>query len=226
VSTQRVRTSRGELALRQEGEHFEIVSNGVFLMDTRDGRSERLLATAALAAHHAPANVLIGGLGVGFTLRAALTDDRVAAVTVVEVEPAIVEWQRAQLAGFSGRALDDPRVNVVVADLRGHLASARECYDVICVDVDNGPDWTVADDNTRLYDAAGTALLRGCLRDDGVLAVWAARPAPRYEDVLRGQFADVTVHEVPVARGEPDVVYVARTSNDVAATHEPGDDRK
>ena len=98
---ERVQTPRGELALRQVGEHFEIVSNGVFLMDSRDGRSERLLATAALAAHAAPRHVLIGGLGVGFTLATALADARISSVTVVEVEPTIV-----RLATFdAGRIL-------------------------------------------------------------------------------------------------------------------------
>src|SRR5262249_21401732 len=86
----RAQTPRGELALRRDGAHFEIISNGVFLMDTRDGRSERLLATVALDVHPAPRRVLVGGLGVGFTLGAVLADPRVAAVTVVEVEPVIV----------------------------------------------------------------------------------------------------------------------------------------
>jgi spermidine synthase len=163
VIVERVRTPRGELALREVGGHFEIVSNGVFLMDTRDGRSERRLATAALAAHPAPASVLVGGLGVGFTVAAVLADPRVRAVTVVEVEQAVVDWQRGPLAAFSGHALDDPRVRVVVADLVDRLASDETGYDVLCLDIDNGPDWTVTDRNSRLYDAAGTALLRaGC----------------------------------------------------------------
>jgi spermidine synthase len=206
---ERVQTPRGELALRQVGEHFEIISNGVFLMDTRDGNSERHLATAALAAHAAPRHVLIGGLGVGFTLAAALADARVSSVTVVEVEPTIVGWQRSMLAGFSARALDDPRVSVVVTDLVHHLASTETAYDVICLDVDNGPHWTVINGNARLYNAAGTSLLRRRLRSRGVLAIWSSRPVPKYEDLLRSQFGELVIHEVPTDHGEPDVVYVA-----------------
>jgi spermidine synthase len=211
VIVERRQTPRGELVLRQVGEHFELVSNGVFLMDTRDGRSERLLATAALAACPAPAHVLVGGLGVGFTLGAVLADPRVAAVTVVEVEPAIVEWHRSSLARFSARALDDPRVRVLVTDLLDHLMSADELYDVICLDIDNGPDWTVTDANARLYSAAGTALLRRRLASGGVLATWSARPVLGYEEMLREQFDAADVYEVPVERGAPDVVYVARS---------------
>lgn len=209
VIVERVQTPRGELALRQVGEHYEIVSNGVFLMDTRDGRSERLLATAALAAHEAPGHVLVGGLGVGFTLATTLADARVSSVTVVEVEPAIVGWQRSVLAGFSARALDDPRVSVLVTDLVQHLVSTETAYDVTCIDVDNGPDWTVFDGNGRLYSAAGTSLLRARLRPGGVLAVWSSRAVPAYEDLLRSSFAELVVHEVPSERGRPDVVYVA-----------------
>lgn len=195
--------------LRRVGEDFEIVSNGVFLMDTRDGRSERLLATAALAAHAAPSHVLIGGLGVGFTLATALADARVSSVTVVEVEPTIVGWQRSMLAGFSARTLDDPRVAVLVTDLLHHLASTEAAYDVICVDIDNGPDWMVFDGNGQLYNAAGTSLLRARLGPGGVLAVWSSRAVPKYEDRLRSQFGELVVYEVPTERGQPDVVYVA-----------------
>jgi spermidine synthase len=214
---ERVQTPRGELVLSRVGEHFEIVRDGVFLMDTRDGRSERLLATAALAAHEAPRHVLVGGLGVGFTLAEALADARVCSVTVVEVEPIIVGWQRSMLAGFSTQALDDPRVNVVVTDLVDHLASVEAAYDVICVDIDNGPDWAVAEGNRRLYGAAGTSLLRGRLRSRGVLAIWSSHAVPEYEHVLRSHFADVAVHVVPVDRGEPDVVYLAVTSEPASA---------
>jgi len=88
---ERVTTPRGELVLRQDGEHFEVISNGVFLMDTRDGRSERLLVTAALAAHPEPRSLLIGGLGVGFSLAAAVADSRLREITVVEIEPVLID---------------------------------------------------------------------------------------------------------------------------------------
>ena len=195
--------------LRRVGEDFEIVSNGVFLMDTRDGRSERLLATAALAAHAAPSHVLIGGLGVGFTLATALADARVSSVAVVEVEPTIVGWNVRCWPDSPRGPLMTRESAVLVTDLVHHLASTGAAYDVICVDIDNGPDWMVFDGNGQLYNAAGTSLLRARLGPGGVLAVWSSRAVPKYEDRLRSQFGELVVYEVPTERGQPDVVYVA-----------------
>src|SRR4051794_1558981 len=206
---ERVVTERGELVLRRVDSHFEVISNGVFLMDTRDGRSERLLVDAALAAHPAPGQLLLGGLGVGFSLAAAVADPRIERITVVEIEPALVGWHDGPLADVSGPARQDPRVEIVITDVAAHLAERPAAYDVICLDVDNGPDWTVTSGNSGLYDDAGSRMLAAALRPGGVLAVWSAHPVPSYEKRLRGHFAQVTVHLVEVARGEPDVVYVA-----------------
>jgi spermidine synthase len=204
----RVMTARGELVLRRVGSDLEVISNGIFLLDTRDGRSERLLVEAALQRHSAPRDVLIGGLGVDSSLVAALADVRVAQVTVVEVERTLVDWHDTHLASFSGGLLLAARVAVVVADISTHLAAHVSSYDVLCLDVDNGPDWTVTDENAALYDDAGTSLVVGSLRPRGVLSVWSARASPPYEQRLRTQLDDVTVLEVPLPRGEPDVVYV------------------
>jgi spermidine synthase len=203
----RIETARGELVLRKDGEHFEVISNGVFLMDTRDGRSERLLVNAALEAHPAPRSLLIGGLGVGFSLGAAVEVQGLERITVVEIEPVLVEWYEREL---KGTAHHDPRVSVVIGDVAEHAGR----YDVVCLDVDNGPDWTVADANTSLYDETGTAALAGRLTTGGVLAVWSAHAVPSYEAVLRRHFSDVHVFSVDVARGEPDVVYVAKANRD------------
>jgi len=191
--------------LRRDGEHFEVISNGLFLMDTRDGRSERLLVTASLDAHPGPRSLLIGGLGVGFSLEAAVSDERLEQITVVEIEPTLLRWYDEQLGGAAHR---DPRVTVVIDDISQHDGS----YDVICLDVDNGPDWTVTETNSGLYDAAGTAMLAGRLNPGGVLAVWSAHQVASYEEVLRTQFRHVRALTVDVARGEPDVVYVASTT--------------
>ncbi|MFJ8745273.1 spermidine synthase [Embleya sp. NPDC127516] len=265
---ERVPAADGELVLRQVGEHYEIISNGCFLMDTRAGASERLLvrtaldalegvdARGALATPEAPdapetlgvaggLRILVGGLGVGFTLREALTDPRVGQVTVVEREPAVVRWGRGPLAPFSGHALADSRVRVITSDLvawvrspsiapadgvseradreaaarsgkgsdeRPHVSreGSDERFHALCLDIDNGPDWTVTDGNASLYDDAGLAALRARLLPGGVLTVWSATASPAFADRLRARFAQVTVHQVPVPRGEPDVVFVAR----------------
>ena len=200
-------TPRGELVLRRRDDHLEVISNGVFLMDTRDGRSERLLVRAALDTHPAPRTILIGGLGVGFSLVEAIRDRRLVDIVVVEVEETVVHWHRDGL--LDGAALDDPRVSIVVTDIAAHLHANAASYDVICLDVDNGPDWTVTPDNDSLYDDAGTTLLRDRLAAHGVLAVWSAHAVPSYEAVLRRHFMTVDVLTVDVPRGEPDVVYVA-----------------
>jgi spermidine synthase len=212
----RISTERGELVLRQEGNDFQVISNGTFLMDTRAGRSERLLVDAALERHSAPKNVLIGGLGIGFSLVAALADHRVAQVTVVEIEQALVDWHDTHLASFSGGLLHDARVAVVVADISTHLAAHPSSYDVVCLDVDNGPDWTVIETNRALYDDAGSRLVVGALRPRGVLSVWSANASAPYEQRLRTYLDELTVLTVPRDRGEPDVVYVGTRRPDPA----------
>ena len=207
---ERVATGRGELALRRVGDHYEIISNGAFLMDTRGGASERLLVRAALDAVRAGARLLIGGLGVGFSLDEAARSDRPGRITVVEVEPALVAWHASHLRRFSGTALDDPRVEVVTADLLAWLRGTDGTYEAICLDIDNGPEWTTFDQNAALYTDAGLSLLRSRLVPGGVLAVWSAAASEDFARRLRDHLGEVTVHRVPVARGQPDVVYLAR----------------
>ncbi|MFI0736876.1 spermidine synthase [Streptomyces sp. NPDC021100] len=219
----------GEVALRRRGPAegarpvYEIIANGCFLMDTSDGRSERLLVDAALRAlpaGRAEPAVLIGGLGVGFSLAHAAAEPRWGRITVVERERAVIDWHRAgPLSAVSGAALADPRVRIVEADLLAHLdapapASATSpdapAYDAICLDIDNGPDWTVTEDNKGLYSPTGLAACRARLRPGGVLAVWSAQPSERFEEALRNAgFAGVTTEEIIVARGVPDVVHLA-----------------
>jgi spermidine synthase len=204
----------GEVALRRRGEHYELIANGTFLMDTSDGRSERLLVDAALDALDAdlerPA-LLIGGLGVGFSLARAAAEPRWGPITVVEREPAVVEWHRAgPLAPFSGRALDDPRVRVTRDDLVAYVTHAAGTYDALCLDIDNGPDWTVTENNGSLYSPGGLSACRERLNPGGVLAVWSAQPSAAFEARLRGAgFGQVRTVEVPVSRGVPDAVHLA-----------------
>ncbi|MEJ3744464.1 spermidine synthase [Actinomycetes bacterium KLBMP 9797] len=209
VTLDRVVTARGELVLRASGGHHEVISNGVFLMDTRAGESERLLVRAALGAAPDGAALLIGGLGVGFSLAEAAASAKPARIVVVEIEPALVGWHRTHLAPFSAGALDDPRVEVVTADLLPWLRATGDRFGAICLDIDNGPDWTVFDGNAALYDDSGLALLRARLAPGGVVAVWSANAAPRYAERLAAAIGPVRTYPVPVPRGEPDVVYLA-----------------
>jgi spermidine synthase len=209
----------GEVALRRRGEHFEIIANGCFLMDTSDGRSERLLVRAACDAlpGRPGMSVLIGGLGVGFSLAEAAAEPRWGRITVVERESAVVDWHRyGPLAPFSEHALEDPRVEVIEADLVSYVQAyaqvgAVPAYDALCLDIDNGPDWTVTDGNVGLYSADGLTACRERLAPGGVLAVWSARPSAAFEKVLESVgFTEVRTIEIPVIRGVPDVVHLAR----------------
>lgn len=201
----------GELVLRRSGSAFEIIAAGMFLMDTRNGESERLMVTAAAAAAPHRPRVLLGGLGVGYSLRAALDDAAAESVVVVEREPVVVAWNRTgPLREVHGDALSEQRVTVVTAELRAWLGSTDTRFDVICLDVDNGPEWTVTEGNNALYDAEGLDLLARGLTAGGVLAVWSAGPSERFTTALRERFGEVRTLEVPVPRGEPDVVWLAR----------------
>ncbi len=155
--------------------------------------------------------MLIGGLGVGFSLARALAEPRWQRITVVEREPAVVDWHReGRFAPYCGQALDDPRVRLLAEDLPAYLAATADTYDALCLDIDNGPDWTVTENNGTLYSPSGLTACRGRLNPGGVLAVWSAQPSVAFEAGLRAAgFAAVRTLEVPVTRGVPDVVHVA-----------------
>ncbi|MET9546004.1 spermidine synthase [Streptomyces sp. NPDC006627] len=209
----------GEVVLRRHGELLQIIANGCFLMDTSDGRSERLLVDAArdsLDDRPGPA-VLIGGLGVGFSLAHAAADPRWGRITVVEREAAIIDWHRSgPLAELSAAALADPRTRILHTDLVTYINGAAEplsgtpeTYDALCLDIDNGPDWTVTEGNNSLYSPAGLAACKARLTPGGVLAVWSAKPSSAFDDALRNAgFHQVRTEEIAVARGVPDVVHL------------------
>ncbi|HET6860276.1 MAG TPA: spermidine synthase [Streptomyces sp.] len=216
----------GEVVLRERGEHFEIIANGCFLMDTSDGRSERRLVDAALdalPAGRSSPSLLIGGLGVGFSLARAAAQARWERIVVVERERAVIDWHReGPLSRISGSALADSRCDIIHIDLVDYIRKGRDVpilsrpapppdtYDALCLDIDNGPDWTVTDSNGDLYSPPGLAGCMGLLRPGGILAVWSARPSAAFEDSMRNAgFNLVRTEEIPVARGVPDVVHLA-----------------
>jgi spermidine synthase len=184
----------GELRLIRRGDDFWIMLGANALMSTRLRGSEEALATLAcerIAGRPQPA-MLIGGLGMGFTLRAALGAlPRGAEVVVSELVPAIVAWARGPMAHVHGSSLDDPRVRIDEGDVGDLIAAARSSFDAILLDVDNGPDALSRESNDRLYDLEGLRRARSALRPGGLLAVWVGRarqclrPAPR-QGRLRG----------------------------------------
>jgi spermidine synthase len=200
-------TPHGELLLRRVDDAFELIANGVFLMDSRDGRSERELVRRALP--DGPADVLIGGLGFGFSAAEALSSPNVRAVTVVEIEESIVDWAGTTLRPVTGLDLDDPRLELVVEDFAAYLGRTEARVDAICLDVDNGPDWLVHEANAHLYTREGLAELRARLRPGGRLTVWSHAPAAGLLADLEALFGDPYAVEVPRPGLPPDVIYVA-----------------
>ena len=163
---------------RRHGDYY-IDPDNEQLMSTRDHGSEDALAEIACADLPNPERprVLIGGLGLGFTLRAAMAvlPPR-AEIVVAEVFQAVVDWNRTYAEDLPGRPLDDPRVEVVVSDVQKMIGQRQKPYDAIMLDIDNGPDGWCIRSNGRLYDRGGLADLRDTLKPGGTLAVWSAAP--------------------------------------------------
>ena len=203
----------GEVVLRRRatprGPLVDLVCAGVMVMDDQDTESERELATAALAALDGDRlDVVIGGLGLGFTLLTALADPRVASATVVEVEPAIVGWVGEGLVPATAGVLADPRTRVVVGDVTQVLPTLSEAgADAVLPDVDNGPDFLVAETNAGLYDDAALAVAGTRLRPGGLLAIWSASAAPDLAAAMRDAVGPVQVHRSTVRREGRDLDY-------------------
>lgn len=191
-----------EFVLARHGDDWVVRVNSRILMSSRMHASEESLAEHSLELFREPRAVLIGGLGLGFTLRAVL--DRVAGdavVTVAELVPELVGWNRAQLAELNGRALDDARCQVVVGDVFDTIKRSRGAFDVIMLDVDNGPIALSHAANQRLYGEQGLRVCHQALRSKGVLAVWSAGVNARFERRLSEAGFDVKVMRVAVRPG-------------------------
>jgi spermidine synthase len=177
----------GELRLMRRGGEFSIRLGAAELMNSRLGGSEEALAALAcekIAARSRP-RILIGGLGMGFTLRAALRAlDASARVEVAELVPAVVQWAEGPMAEILAGSLNDPRVKIDVADVADMIRAAASRYDAILLDVDNGPQGLTRAANDRLYDARGLAAARAALEIGGVLAVWSSAPDRRFAQRL------------------------------------------
>jgi len=193
----------GELRLMQRGAEYSIMSGPIELMNSRLSGSEEALATlvSARLQTRPAAHVLIGGFGMGFTLRAALASlGPQAQVTLAELVPAVIRWARGPMAHLTGACLDDPRVRVVEADVGLLIGGAEGAYDAILLDVDNGPEGLSRADNDRLYDRTGLDAARRALRPGGILAVWSSSPSAPFNHRLRKAGYAVEEHRVRAGR--------------------------
>jgi spermidine synthase len=188
LDTVQVPGGGGELRLKRRGAEFAIMLGSEELMNSRLSGSEEALATIAcgrIRDRKSP-RVLIGGLGMGFTLRAALAAlGPDAAVVVAELVPAVVAWAKTSMAEIFGESMRDSRVSIRETDVGEVIRSGASAFDAILLDVDNGPEGLTRKTNDALYDLKGLGAARMALRPGGVLAVWSAKPNPKFTWRLR-----------------------------------------
>lgn len=188
LDSARVPDGGGELCLYRRGEEFSIRIGNRELMNSRVHASEEALAEMACAriASRTRPRILIGGLGMGFTLAAALRGLSAGGdVLVAELVPAVVAWNRRLLAALAGHPLQDARVTVKEVDVGQILRAERQAYDAILLDVDNGPATLGRQENDWLYARPGLEAAHAALRPAGVLGVWSAAPHPVFAQRLR-----------------------------------------
>ena len=215
IDTARIPGTDGELRLMQRDTEFSIMLGTNELMNSRLSGSEAALATLAAKKIEkvAKPHVLIGGLGMGFTLRAALTvlgPD--AKIVVAELVPAVVAWARGPMAEIFGDSLNDPRVSILETDVTEVIRSKPRAFDAILLDVDNGPEGLTRKANDALYNSAGLNAAHAALRPGGVLAVWSSGPNPPFAKRLRGAGFDaneVAVRATGRGGGARHVIWIA-----------------
>ncbi|TXJ19300.1 MAG: spermidine synthase [Afipia sp.] len=205
----------GELRLLRRGTEFSIKLGQNELMNSRLSGSEEALATLTcerLTERKQP-RLLIGGLGMGFTLRAALSRlGADASIVVAELVPEVVAWARGPMAEVFGDSLSDPRVSIREMDVGLLMRAERSAYDAILLDVDNGPEGLSREANDALYNTSGLAMAHAALRPGGVLAVWSSGPDPRFTQRLMKAGFDVDEKKTRASRkggGARHVIWIA-----------------
>jgi spermidine synthase len=215
IDTARVPGTDGELRLMRRGAEFSIMLGTNQLMNSRLSGSEAALATLAARKIEkiASPHVLIGGLGMGFTLRAALgVLGSSAHVVVAELVPAVVAWSRGPMAGIFGGSLNDPRVDIREMDVAQVIQRHPQTFDAILLDVDNGPEGLTRKANDALYDVPGLKRIRAALRQGGVFAVWSSGPNPKFSKrLVQAGFAvnEVAVRATGSGGGARHVIWIA-----------------
>ncbi|NVB79566.1 MAG: hypothetical protein HOV81_14310 [Kofleriaceae bacterium] len=206
----RAKVGGNELVLAKRGDEFAIRVRGAELMNSRSHGSEDLLGKLGCAdlAKVSSARILIGGLGMGFTARAVLDSVRPdAQVTIRELVPDVVGWNREHLGDLARRPLDDPRVRIEMGDVKDAIAAGEGAWNAILLDVDNGPDAFTSPQNAGLYGLKGLIAARRALAPGGTFAVWSVEDDRKFTDRLRGAGFEVDKQRVP-ARPNSNVKHV------------------
>lgn len=239
----------GEVVLRRRGDVLELIVDGVFAMDSADTTTEQALATLALEqlhrtsprqpahtqahtqaraqartqAHTEGRRIVVGGLGLGYTLAALLDDPGVVRVEVVELDRHLIDWARDGLVQPAGRLLADSRVRVRVADVRTAVTQLEPgAADAVLLDVDNGPGFLVHATNGEVYRRPFLCAATRALRPGGVLAVWSADPAPGLQALLVEVCGECVAVPLPVHRAGRDLTYLVYLATRRAAAPGPG----
>ncbi|MDF2900716.1 MAG: hypothetical protein K0Q62_775 [Phenylobacterium sp.] len=199
----------------RRGEEFSIMSGPIELMNSRMSNSEKVLASAACErlAGRKGVRMLIGGLGMGFTLRAALAElPADAQVVTAELVPEVVAWARGPMAHIFEGSLEDPRVTIEEADVGRLIAQAASGYDAILLDVDNGPGGLSREENDSLYSVEGLRAAAKALSPGGLLAVWSSGPSDAFARRLRTtgyQVEEIRVHAHRKGKGARHIIWIA-----------------
>jgi spermidine synthase len=212
-----------DLRLMQRGTEFAIFAGPTPLMNSRMSSSEVILAEIACARlkDRRKIHMLIGGYGMGFTLRAALAGlGKDAHVTVAEIVPAVLDWARGPMRELTAGCLDDARVAIHAGDVGDAIAAARGGFDAILLDVDNGPDGLSRAANDRLYDVRGLEAARLALKPGGLLAVWSAAPSAAFVAKL-GRAGFAVKARASSGKGVRHIIWVATGSRPAPAPGRP-----
>lgn len=203
-----------QLVLEERDGTFVVRSGGRELMSSARHHSESAMARVGLdRVRKGQPAVLVGGLGLGYTVRAALDALPAAGrVVVAEISPAVVEWNRTLVGELAGRPLEDPRVEVVVDDVAAVMQRRPGAFDCLLLDVDNGPSAMSARRNQRLFQGAGVALMKGALRPGGVVVVWSAGPDAQLVKLMGRAGLETRVERSPAHdRGSAAYVLIVGT---------------
>jgi spermidine synthase len=214
LDTAAVPGGEGELRLMQRGTEFAIFAGPTPLMNSRMSSSEIVLADLACERLRGRRNVriLIGGYGMGFTLRAALAGlGKDAQISVAELVPAVLAWARGPMADLTAGCLDDKRVQIHEGDVGAAIAGAKDAFDAILLDVDNGPDGLSRKSNDRLYTRRGLEATRKALRPRGLLAIWSAAPSDAFTTGLQraGFVVEIVKARANKGRGMRHIIWAA-----------------